>query len=146
MTRAQIAAAVHRKLGQLATDAGLSTAESGDQTEGSYTDAIDAALRQLGAYDPDTEALDAALVGISSINALLRIVEGEMLERLQRHYALLTDIKVGQRDEKLSQIGAALRALAAAGATNRAGAPVIARPLRREAYDFELFTADEDDE
>lgn len=137
MDRATIAATIHRKLGQLATDAGLSTAATTGQSEGSYSDAIDAALRQLGAYDTNTLLLDAGLVPITSINTLLRLVEGEMLDRLQRHYALLVDIKVGQRDEKLSQIRAAIASLASS-AGGRSGAPVIVRPLARKADDYEL--------
>lgn len=144
MNRATIAATVHRKLGALATDASLSTTASGDQTEGSYTDAIDAALRQLGAYDPDTEALDATLVPIALHNTLLRVVEGEMLDRLQRHYALLTDRKVGSRDEKLSQIGAALARLGSSSGSSNRGGPVIVRPLLRANPDFEL--AEDEDE
>lgn len=139
MDRATIAATVHRKLGALASDAGLLTTASEGQSEGSYTDAIDAALRQLGAYDAETLELDATLVPITSINTLLRLVEGEMLERLQRHYALLTDLKVGQRDEKLSQIGAAIRALGSSSAGG-SGRPVIAKVLRRVTPDFELYT------
>ncbi len=39
---------------------------------------------------------------------MLKAVENEMLQRLQRDYATMVDITVGQRSEKLSQIVAAI--------------------------------------
>ncbi len=44
----------------------------------------------------------------TSLDTLLNEVESEMLEQLQRDYAVATDIKVGQRDEKLSQVATAI--------------------------------------
>lgn len=135
-TRAVLAERVNRKLGALATDAALSTTLSGAQTEGSYTDAIDAGLRTIGAVDPETDQPDVRSVDAEQVSALLDAIEREVLEQLQRHYAVLVDISVGQRKESLSQIGAALRALTN-GQSGGAG-KVVARPLRRQNEDYEL--------
>jgi|FLYN01.1.fsa_nt_gi hypothetical protein len=135
-TRAELAAMVHRKLGQLATDASLSTTASGDQTEGSYTDAIDAGLRSVGAIDPETDLADVRWLDAGLLDTCLDAIEREVLERLQRHYAVLTDIKVGERDEKLSQIGAAIAKLTGSGRPG--GGKVVVRGLRRRADDYEF--------
>ena len=136
-TRAELAAHVHRKLDALATDANLSTTASSTQTEGSYTDAVDAGLRTVGAIDPETDLPDVRWLDASSLDTCLDAIEREMLERLQRHYATLTDIEVGPRKEKLSQIAQALRALMSGGQGGGSG-KVVVRRLRREARDYEL--------
>lgn len=109
MTRAAVAARVHAKLGLLATDMSYSTTPSGALTEGSYTYAIDTGLRQSGAIDPMTDEPDIRWV--ANIDSLLAVVEFAMLERLQRDYATMTDITVGQRSERLSQIASAIEKL-----------------------------------
>lgn len=141
MDRATLAQTVHRRLRALAEDAGLSTTASGSQTEGDYTDAIDAALRALGLVDPDTGALDISFAQVAQHNSLIGMVSGEMLVQLEVHYATLTDIKVGDREEKLSQIRAAVRALGSTAGTVAAGAGsvVAVRKLTRRADDYELL-------
>jgi hypothetical protein len=137
-TRADIAGLVHRALGALATDAALTTTDDGaGQTEGSYTDAIDYGLRAVGAIDADTDAIDVGLITVATLDDLLQVVKRAMLERLQLHYATVVDLQVGQREEKLSQIGAAIARLLGSSASG--SARVTVRPLRRAArdYDFE---------
>lgn len=137
-TRAEIAAIVHRKLGGLASDASLSTTASGEQTEGSYTDAIDAGLRSLGALDADTDLPDIRALEAGQLDTLLGLVEGEALALLQRHYATLTDIRVGERDEKLSQISAQIAKLKPSGGAGGGGGRIVIRTLTREAVDYEF--------
>lgn len=136
-TRADIAGLVQRALGALATDAALTTTDDGTgQTEGSYTDAIDYGLRAVGAIDADTDAIDVALITVATLDDLLQVVQRAMLERLQLHYATVVDLQVGQRAEKLSQIGAAIGRLL--GGAGGGGARVVVRTLRREANDYDL--------
>lgn len=137
-TRAELAARVARQLSALAGDAGLSAVASGSQTEGDYTDAIDAGLRAVGAVDEDTDEPDVRALDAASLDTALAAIERELLKRLQRYYASVVDLKVGQRDEKLSQIGAALRALTAGGGASGSAGKVVTRTLRREARDYEL--------
>jgi hypothetical protein len=103
MSRANIATRLHAKLAALATDNSLSTTPSGDLTEGSYTYAIDAALRQIGAINPVTDMPDIRQLETRQIDDLLGIAEREMFELIERSLASQVDIKVGQREEKLSQ-------------------------------------------
>lgn len=138
ITRASIAATVHRGLRALATDAALSTA-AGEQTEGDYTDAIDAALRSIGAVDVDTDLPDVSLVTSAQLNTLLQLAEAHILRQLQRHYAVAVDLRTGQRDEKFSQVAAALRALSGSSSSGGGGGgAIVVRPLKREAKDYEL--------
>jgi hypothetical protein len=104
MSRANIAARLHAKLGTLATDSNLSTTPAGDLTEGSYTYAIDAALRQIGAINPVTDQPDIRQLETRRIDELLGIAETEMFEVIERGLATQVDIKVGPREEKLSQV------------------------------------------
>lgn len=136
-TRAQLADKVHRKLDALATDASLSTTSSGTQTEGSYTDAVDAGLRAVGAIDAETDLPDVRYLDSSLLDSCLDAVEREMLERLARHYAVLTDIQVGERQEKLSQIAAAIGRLTGSGG-GKASGKVVVRQLRRYTPDYEF--------
>lgn len=139
-TRAQIAELLARKLGALASDAALDRTPSGSQTEGAYTDAIDSALRSLDALDPETDEPDIRAIRAAQLDPLLAAAERALLERLQRHYALMVDITVGQRSERLSQIGQAIAQLAAAGAAAApvGGRRVAVRPLRYRVEDFDL--------
>lgn len=108
MTRAQIAARVARQLGALATDAGKSTTPAGELTEGDYTDAIDAGLRDIGAINPVTDLPDIRQLESRQINDVLAAVERAMLSQLQRYYATLVDTKEGPLEQKLSQIATAI--------------------------------------
>jgi hypothetical protein len=135
-TRAALAARVARKLSTLATDASLSYTAAGTLTEGDYTDAIDAGMRAIGAINPETDLPDVRYLDSSTIDSLADQVEREMLERLSRYYATLTDIEAGPRKEKLSQIGAAIGRMTSAPTSG--GAKVVARQLRRYTPDYEL--------
>ncbi len=135
-TRAAIAARVHRKLSTLAIDASVDPTPAGALTEGDYTDAIDAGMRAIGAINPETDLPDVRYLDSSSIDSLADQVEREMLERLSRYYATLTDIEAGPRKEKLSQIGAAIGRMTSAPTSG--GAKVVARKLSRYTPDYEL--------
>lgn len=136
ITRANLAAQVHAKLAGLATDASLSTAVNGSLTEGDYTYAIDSGLRSIGAIDPETDTPDTRYLDAALVNAALAAVEREILEQLQRDYAVQVDLKIGPRSEALSQINKALAALTGTGEGQSGGGsqggPVIVRRLRYE--------------
>lgn len=136
LSRAELAARVHAKLDRLATAASFSVAPAGSLTEGSYTYAIDAGLRAVGAIDPETDAPDVRWLESASVDTALDEIEREMLERLQRYYSTAVDTKVGSRQESLSQVSAALRALT--GGAGSGGGRVVVRKLHHEAEDFEL--------
>ncbi len=141
ITRASLAAQVHDRLARLATDRSLTTAQSGALTEGSYTYAIDAGLRTVGAIDPETGLPDVRYVEPEAIDTVLQTVEREMLERLYRDYALEVDITVGPRRESLSQISRAIGGLIGKGDSGGGGSSagrVVIRKLRRETDDFEF--------
>jgi hypothetical protein len=106
ITRAQIAARAHAKLSSLATSNSLSTTAAGALTEGDYTYAIDAGLRFIGAINGVTDQVDIRQLETRQINDLLIAVEQEMLDVIERGQTTIVDIKVGQREEKLSQISA----------------------------------------
>lgn len=138
MTRAAIAARIHAKLARLATQRSLSTSPSGSLTEGDYTYAIDAGLRQIGAINPETDLPDTRYIEANLLDTLLDAVEREILEQLQRDYAVEVDIQVGPRRENLSQIAGTIGKLT--GSDQPGGSPgrVIMRKLRYEAEDYDL--------
>lgn len=133
-TRAEIAARVAAKLGQLATDRSLSATAVGSLTEGDYTYAIDAGLRDAGAINPETGLPDVRYVDPALVSGVLDAVEQEMLERLTRDYATITDLTVGPRREARSQTAKLLQETVNA----RGGAKVQVRALHHRADDFEL--------
>jgi len=137
-TRLQLAAQVHRKLGVLASDAALVTTPAGDQTEGSYTDAIDAGLRAIGAIDPDTDLADIRYLTASLLDSCLAQIERGALELLQRYYATFVDTDEGPLKQKLSQIGAALKVLTGGGQGGSARGQVVIRTLTRATPDYEF--------
>ena len=112
ITRATIASLVDEKLGRLADDRAFSTTSSGTKTEGDYTSAIDSGLRLLDALNPEIGLPDVRYLNPQDVQAAVDVVEREMLERLQRDYAVEVDIRVGQRSESLSQIGKAVSEMA----------------------------------
>jgi hypothetical protein len=101
MSASDLAARLARDLGSLASDAGWSAEATSGQPQGHYTDAIADAMDDIG-VDDLAEATPAHLRRVRQA-ALLTC-----LERLELYYATLTDIRVGQRDEKLSQIASAI--------------------------------------
>jgi hypothetical protein len=137
LSRLALAQRVAAKLGRLATGASLSATPAGALTEGDYTYAVDSGLRAVGAIDPETDTPDVRWLDGASLDTALDEIEREMLERLTRYYSTAVDTQVGSRKESLSQIGAALRALAGSGAGG-GGGRVVVRKLRHEAEDFEL--------
>ena len=137
-TRLDLAGIVARKLGALATDAELSSSAFDGQSEGSYTDAIDAALRSVGAIDPESDTPDIRGLTAGLLDSALQQIERGMLERLQRHYATFVDTKEGPLDQKLSQIGAALKSFTGGSAGGGRGGPVVVRRLDRSTPDYEI--------
>lgn len=138
LTRAEIAARVDEKLGRLADDRSLSTTASGSKTEGDYTYSVDAGLRSIGAINPETGLPDVRYLGQESIQTALDYVEKEILEQLQRDYAVEVDISVGQRRESLSQIGKAVGDIAS-GKEGKSGGRVVMRKMYHpRVEDFEL--------
>ena len=139
ITRAEMATRVDVKLAGLADDASLSTTASGALTEGDYTYAVDAGLRAIGAIDPETDLPDIRWIETNLIDTALDAIELEMLERLQRHYIVKVDTRVGQRQEALSQISKAIKELTSgAGKQGGVGGRVVQRKLRYEINDFSL--------
>jgi hypothetical protein len=136
MTRAGLATRVHEKLGRLATERALSTTTSGALTEGDYTHAVDAGLRSSGAVNPETDEPDVRWLEAGSLETILEAIEQEMLERLQRDYAVETDISLGSRSESRSQIRDAISELtsSAGGGSKRP----VQRKMRHDRGDFEL--------
>jgi hypothetical protein len=133
-TRANVAARVNAKLGQLATDQGLDTFADGDLTEGDFTYAVDAGLRSIGAINPETGEPDVRYVEPEQVAALIDAVEQEMLERLVRDYSTVVDIAVGPRRESRSQTAQMLQDQV----SKRGGAKVQVRKLRHRADDYEM--------
>lgn len=136
ITRAQIAAQAHARLGQLATDYSLSTAASGSLTEGSYTYAIDNALRNLGAIDPEAGQPDIRWLDAGDVATVLDLTEAEMLRTVQRSAVTETDVRLGPRQESRSQKAAMIGELAngAGGGASR----VVMAPLRRVVKDYDF--------
>ncbi len=134
MTRANIAARVAEKLGRLADDRSLSTTLSGSRTEGDYTYAIDSALRNIGAINQEIGTPDIRYLTAESLQLTIDEVEREMIEMLQRDYALEVDVTVGQRRENLSQIGTALGNMA--GGNSKGGKVVMRKMSYPPAEDF----------
>lgn len=140
LSRSAIATRIHTKLGRLATDRSLTTTLSGALTEGSYTYAVDAGLRAVGAINPETALPDVRYLDAESLQTALDAVEREILEQLQRDYAVEVDIKVGQRSESLSQIGKALSEMTGGQTgTNKSsgGGRIVMRKLRHGDYEDE---------
>ena len=139
-TRAELAGIVHRKLAALASDASYATTPAGSQTEGHYTDAIDAGLRSVGAIDAESDTPDIRGLTAALLDSCLSAIERAMLEQLQRYYVLLHDTKDGPTEQKLSQIAAGIKSMAsgASGSGGKAG-QVVVRSLRRSAADYELL-------
>jgi hypothetical protein len=139
-TRAQLATMVHTKLARLATDRSLSTTAAGALTEGSYTYAVDAGLRAVGAIDPETDLPDVRWLDASLLDTALDAIEKEILEQLQRDYAVEVDITMGPHSERLSQKHAALEKLTGAAGSSQGsgGGRVVMRKLHYQANDYDL--------
>lgn len=125
VTRGQLATMIAVSLRGLATDAALSATATGDKPEGDYSQAIDEALRSLGAVglygDPDVTRLTA-----QQINDAVESGRTSMLQLLRGDYALETDVSLGPRSEDRSQIAASIdEMLAGAGGDRRVSVGVL---------------------
>lgn len=138
ITRAQIAAQVHARLGQLATDYSLSTTPSGALTEGSYTYAIDNGLRALGAINDETGQVDIRYLDAGDVLTAIDLVEQEMLKRVQRSALTEVDVSLGPRKESLSQKAEMISKAMGNGSGKGGGGRVVVRTLRHEARDYQF--------
>ena len=125
--RFEVAEIVHAKLARLATDRSLTSVVDGSKSEGNYTYAIDAGLRQIGSINPFNDLPDIRYLDSPEIDLLLDAVEREMLEQLHRDYSTEVDISVGPRRESLSQIAKSIEGQLNADSTP--GGRVVARKL-----------------
>lgn len=137
ITRAQIATQVHARLGTLATDYSLSTTPAGALTEGSYTYAIDSGLRGANAVNGETGQPDIRYLDSGDVLTVLDLVEGEMLKRVQRSAVTEVDVRLGPRQESLSQKAANIGQLIAGG-SGSGGGRVVMRRLTHSATDYEM--------
>lgn len=141
VTRNQLAVRVNAKLARLASQRSLSTTPAGSLSEGDYTYAVDSGLRSLGAINPETGLVDVRYLDEQTVQAALDAVEREMLEQLQRDYAIEVDVQIGPRREQLSQVSRGIEAvlgIAREGQGKSGGGQVVVRKLRREAEDYDL--------
>lgn len=136
MSRLAMAARVDAKLARLATQRSLTTTPNGALTEGSYTYAVDAGLRSVGAVNDETGQVDVRWLDEESLQTCLDAIEREMLEQLQRDFAVEVDIQVGPRRESLSQTAQALKDLT--GGASKGQGRVITRKLHHQADDYEF--------
>jgi len=130
MTRSAMAARVHTKIGRLATERSYSTTPSSGLTEGTYTYAVDAGLRAVGAINPETGLPDARYLDEENIQTALDFIEREILEQLQRDYSVEVDVRIGQRQESLSQISKALGETVSGG--SKGGGRIVTRKLTHD--------------
>lgn len=138
ITRAQIAAQVHARLGQLATDYSLTTTPSGALTEGSYTYAIDNGLRALGAINDETGQVDIRYLDAGDVLTAIDLVEQEMLKRVQRSALTEVDVSLGPRRESLSQKAEMISKAMGNGSGKGGGGRVVVRTLHHEARDYQF--------
>lgn len=118
ISRAALATTVAARLGGLATDASLTTTPSASGPNGSYSAAIDEALRSLGAVnswgDPDITTLD-----YGQVNDATEAAVTALLQTLRSTYALRTDVSLGPRRESFSQIAASIDAMLSGSGSDR---------------------------
>lgn len=141
VTRATLASRVHAKLARLATNRELSPVAAGTLTEGDYTYAVESGLRAAGAINPETGEIDIRYLDESTYQTALDLVEREMLEFLQRDYAVEVDVQIGPRREQLSQVARGIEAVLGVARDKGVGGgsgQVVTRKLRRESEDYEF--------
>lgn len=131
LTRVTLAKMVHDRLGAIATDRSWTWVADGDLTEGDYTYAIDAALRDLELLGSSDEP-DISEAGVEQYNTLVEVVERYMLAKAERSLAMKVDLTLGPRREAFSQQAAALREMSKAGGSKR----VVAMRLHHERMDY----------
>jgi hypothetical protein len=139
MTDAELASKLHRDLQGLALEAGWATAATLDQPQGHYSDLIADAKADVGV----TIWAAASAAQIKRVRQLALLA---CLDRLELHFATLTDLKVGQREERLSQIGAAVARARAGGSRGAGTAAAVGFTLRRgPAVDYSAGEGDASD-
>lgn len=132
-TRAFLARLTHDALGELAAGAGYSPAPQDGHPEGHYSDAIDAALRAVGAVDGAGRA-DIRCLEPEGLDRLLHELRLSMLRRLHLHWSSRTDYQLGPRSESVSQIARAIAAMVgAAGGAGGGNRAVYSRRLHHPA-------------
>jgi hypothetical protein len=129
VTRTQIAARVHAKLGRIAQERSFSTVAAGLMTEGSYTYAIDAALGNVGAIDPETGNPDVRYLNDDNVQSVTESARHEMLEQLQSDYAVEVDTRTGPFSQSLSQKRAAITEMLGGGDASSSGGGIIQRRM-----------------
>ena len=139
ITRANLAAAVARKLTRVATDLSYSATPSGGQTEGDYTDAVDDALRSLGAINPETGLPDVRWLDESLVKSAIDAALQAMLERVAIDYSVEVDITLGPHSERLSQKREAAEKLAGmvSGSGGAGSRQITVRKLLHPRRDYE---------
>lgn len=120
ISRDEIAVRLERRLGALATDAALSMTPAATGPQGDYSEAIDEALRAVGAInrygDPDVTRVETA-----QVNDLIESAQAAMLQVVRASYALETDVTLGPRREMRSQISASIDAMLGGGKSGGGG-------------------------
>lgn len=129
LSRGDVATRVARRLATLATDQSLTTVASAKGPEGDYSDAIDEALRQMGACtrygDPDITRVEPG-----QVSSLIDAAVTAMLQQLRATYSLKADVALGPRRESLSQVAGSIDAMLGQGP-----GPVIVRRLTHPGDD-----------
>lgn len=120
ISRDEIATRLSRRLGALATDAGLSTTPAATGPQGDYSEAIDEALRAVGAINRYGDP-DVTLVETNQVNDLIEAAQAAMLQVVRTSYALETDVTLGPRRENRSQIAASIDAMLSGGGGSGGG-------------------------
>ncbi|MBS4014012.1 MAG: hypothetical protein KGZ97_09705 [Bacteroidetes bacterium] len=113
LSRMEIAKQVHEKLGTYVSalsftytpaftyDVDGKRLES--NSEGSYTSSINSQLRNFDAFD-ENGVIDIRFLSADKTNSFIDAVYDDMLQKVLKHYSLLTDENHGGSGEKLSQI------------------------------------------
>lgn len=107
-TRADMATRIMAKLGRLASNRSWSITPVGTLTEGDLTFPIDDALRDVGAVDIFTRTPDVRWLDKEDVPRALQTVERLAMEKLRNDYLVETDLSVGGRSERFSQVAAGL--------------------------------------
>lgn len=102
ISRGAIASEVAKRIPTLAAEKNLSTAPSADGPEGSYSSAIDEALRANGAVTSWGD-VDVTLLAPGNVNDVIEAALKSSLQLLRSMFALDVDVTLGPRSESLSQ-------------------------------------------
>lgn len=125
ITRVQLSTMIASQLSTLASDAGLGRTPTSAGPDGDYSDAIDEALRALGAVGAHGEP-DVTALALDKINDCVEAGRVAMLQRLRAKYALKTDVSLGPRRESYSQIAQSIDGMVSGAGSNRR---VVSAPM-----------------